>query len=68
MLCCAGLLVTRWAAARGTGCFESLLKSHLRAVWTGLHFKRSSYFILICLVSGKLQLRFTLWLGPGGPS
>lgn len=37
--CCAGLLVTSWAAARGTGCFESLLKSCLRAVWTGLHFK-----------------------------
>lgn len=42
VLRCTWLLVTSWtvAVARGTGCFELLLKSRLRAVWTGLHFKR----------------------------
>lgn len=37
---CAELLVTSWAAAGGTGCFESLLNPRLGAAQTGLLFKR----------------------------
>lgn len=44
-----GLLVTSWAVARGTGCFESLLKPRLRAVRTGLHCV-CHLLVLLCFV------------------
>lgn len=68
VLCCAQLLVTGWAAAGGTGCFESLLKTTFKSYADRTSLKApSSHFIFICLDGRKLWFRFTPCLGSGGP-